>query len=250
MIEARIKSEDLKKLSKKGKGTEGTVYKASKRILYKVYRAGLDTPVSFNQANYSVQNIIEAASRQPLVKHSTLPLGPLYIDGKFAGCLLKYHRGYINIHNIGMLPKKLKLSIIRKIIMYVKELTDNHIYPLDLANKKGVGNQHSNILISLSGDIQIIDLDGRSTQYTSEFNQTYYEMSLCSLLSLLTDLLFDIEYVIGDTEDEELEYYAEKLSRNGLSENLVTMIRRQDGISYEALNQMVDEAEHVKRLVL
>ncbi len=242
MLEARIKSEDLRRLRVIGRGTEGTVYNAGKGLLYKVYTC--------EDKAHSPEQIDDAVSRQPLIKHSTLPLGKLYVDNAFAGCILKYHRMYINIHNICILPKKLRLQIARKIIMQVKELTDNNIYHFDLANKKDFQGHNSNILISLTGDVQIIDLDGRGIMYTSEPNEEYKQMTLRSLLHLLLDLLYDFDYYAEDYDDSDLRYYGKMLLDKGLSEELVGTLVRQSATSYDAINQMIDNVGNMKGLTI
>ena len=242
MLEARIKSEDLRKLRIIGRGTEGIVYNAGKGILYKLYTCKDDS--------HSPEQIQTAVSRQPLIKHSTLPLGTLYVDDAFAGCILKYHHLYTNIHNICILPKKMKLEIIRKIIMQVKELTDNNINNFDLANKKDFQGHNSNILISLMGNIQIIDLDGRGIAYTDEPNEQYRQMTLRSLLHLLVDLLYDFDYYGEEYEDSDLKFYGEILLKKGLSEELVSTIVKRTDTSYDAINQMIDDVGKRKGLVI
>jgi len=147
-----------------------------------------------------------------------------------------------------MLPKNLKLKIIRKVISYVKELTDHNIYHLDLANKKVTNEGHSNILISLTGDIQIIDLDGRSTTYTTDFDKDFYNISLQSLMSLIVDLLFDIDLVEYDLMTADYEYLNNYLSRIGLNKELIDRIISSEDLNYEIINEIVDNYSKIKRL--
>lgn len=252
MLELNIKSSDLNSLKKIGEGTEGIVYRTSSGLLFKVYKdkyyITLDS--EHMKKKYSPRIIRDAANRQPEIQYSTLPLGPLYIDNHFAGCILKEHRHYVNIHNINILPFKTKIRIIKRIIAYVEELTNHYIYHLDLSNKKVCSENHSNILISLGGDIQIIDLDGRSTTYTNSFDTEFFEMTLSSLLNLITDLLFDLDLTSIDLGEEDADYLINRLENLGLPSDLATLAIRQNNVSYESIKELVNASASLKRLTL
>ena len=244
MIEIRINSEKLRRLNKIGTGTEGIIYNAGSGLLYKVYKEG------FSEQLYSVDNIVRASNRQSLIKNTSLPLGPLYIDERFCGCVLKYHKHYTDIYNVNIFSRKFKMMIVRKLINYVEELTDHNIYHLDLNNKDELHLGQSNVLFSFLGSVQIIDLDGKSTVYTDNFNHNFYQLSLQSLLNLIIDLLFDFDYAGEDIMEADINYLENRLLKMGLSKEIVKMIVRQENIDYMRIGELVDESEKIRKLVL
>lgn len=249
-MEKHISSKEFSKLKPIGEGTEAIVYRAGNGILYKVYKGKYYIAIGSEQVKkgYSPRIIEEAASRQQYIQHSTLPLGALYIDDKFKGCVLKEHHGYGDIYNINILPKKLKIKLLKKLVLNVKELLDHDIYHVDLSNKKIPGVHKGNVLFSLTGDIQLIDLDGKSTIYTHRFDSQFYQLTIQSLLALITDLLFELD--IEEEFFEDIMYITEKLKELGFSESLAETIALQRDSSLEEIDEILEVADKCKRIRL
>lgn len=245
-----ISSKEFSKLKPIGEGTEAIVYRAGDGFLYKVYKGKYYIAVGSEQVKkcYSPRLIAEAASRQQYIQHSTLPLGTLYIDDKFKGCVLKEHRGYGDIYNINILPKKIKIKLLRQLVLNVKELIEYNIYHVDLANKKVPGVHKGNVLISLTGDIQLIDLDGKSTIYTHRFDPQFYQLTIESLVALITDLLFELD--LEEEFFEDIMYITNKLKAFGFSEALAEKIATQNVSSFEEIDEILDMADKCKKIRL
>lgn len=243
-----LETPELLTLKKLGEGSDGIVYKAGNGLLYKLYKQKhyITMDAEHMKKMYSPRIIEVATQRQSVIKNSTLPLGSIYINGVFKGCILKYHQGYIGIHNINILPKKLKIKILKQLVHNVKELTDHYIYHFDLSNKKIDTDHHSNVLISLKGNIEIIDLDGKSATYTDDFNSEYYQLTLRSLCSLIVDLLFDLD--IERCTDEDINYIKERLIQNKIPADLASMIAYQNAPSYDGITEILDVANKTKIL--
>lgn len=212
----QLSTGDISKLKHKviGQGKEGIVYKAKNGLLYKLYR---------DPSIYSINPIIKAVNRQSYVKNTTLPLGVIFINDNFSGCILKQHRGYIDIHNITGFPRKIKLIVLRKLLSDIKELSDNFIYHHDLANKRIDKRTHSNILISANNSIEIIDIDGNSTYYSDGYNKNYEEMCYVSLTILMAEILFEID-ISNNLMDADIDVYSFELKKIGLSNEFIRMI--------------------------
>lgn len=252
MIERNITKDELSHLKVIGEGSEGVVYNAHNGLLYKVYKDSCYTTLDpeHTKKMYSPRIIYTAVERQEDIKNSVLPLGPLYINNKFKGCILKKHSGYVDLHNISILPKKLKLNILRQLIINVKELTDHFIYHLDLSNKNTSNGTHSNILISMKGHLQIIDLDGKSTTYTPGYIEEYFQMTLTSLLSLISDLIFDIDFAAIDVTEMDVDYLLHGLIKNGIPTEVARKVIYQPNVTYNDLNEIIDVAEKCKKLTI
>ena len=244
-----ISSQELSRLKQIGEGTEAIVYRAGKGMLYKVYKNKYYIAIGSEQVKkcYSPRIIEEAARRQQFIKHSTLPLNPLYIDGKFKGCVLKEHRGYGDIYNINILPQKTKIKLLKQLVLNVKELIEHNIYHVDLSNKSIPGVHKGNVLVSLTGDLQLIDLDGKSTTYTNGFDAQFYQLTVQTLLALITDLLFELD--MDDLYFEEVMYITEKLKSNGFPMNLAETIALQRDSSFEEIDEVLECASKCKRII-
>lgn len=207
-----LSNEEINKIKRRkciGFGTEANVYRVGNQTLYKLYRPYDELLEEFNYSDsnkiksvYSDDNIRLAMERQPFVTRTSLPMYPLYDeDGKYIGCALKDHKLCAPIQSIVMLPYKRRVEILRNLLLSVKELCDNNIYHQDLVTKEIDGKSHSNVLVSLRGKPQIIDLDGKSTLYTTKKNEYYEYNSYVSLSALIMEILFYID------SSEDLDFY-------------------------------------------
>lgn len=242
-----------------GEGKDAKVYAYSNEFLLKIYKecTSIISFEKFDTANgvlkaYSPFIIREAISRQKYVKNTSLPLAIIYVDGIFKGSLIKRYKFSFELHKIwGFLSHKKKCVILRRLLNNVKELNDNFIYHFDLTNKpNGFGSgdhSHSNILISRGFDVNIIDLDGRSTIYTNEYNPSYENIVYSSLLSLIIELITDFD-IPDDMEYEDKKFYERELSSYGFGEEVISSFLREEG-DYEKVDNLISLYEN-KKLVL
>jgi hypothetical protein len=241
---------EIKKLKNKciASGTEGRVYRIGNGLLYKLYRSNeeLSREVGYSSEHninnlYTDSNILTAMERQKNVHLTSLPVCPIYDDkGKYIGCALKDHGLCLPIHSITMLPRKKQISIIKQLLSAVKELCDNNIYPQDLATKEIDGKPHTNILIKLNGKPEIIDLDGKSTIYSRERNESLEYSTYVSLTALISEILYDID-TKEDRDYVDTEYEINKLTNYGMPYDLAESMLRYE-CDYEALNEIVGKS--------
>ncbi len=258
--------ENIKK-RKIGEGKEAHVYNAGEGLLFKIYKhAGvvtLNTPVVNGIIDqdgvriakkgihikpaeveimttryidmegvrlYSAAAIEKASLRQENIKHTSLPLAPLYLDGgnyyRFLGCVLKYFKCYFELHKIWeSLPAEYKIKLLEKVRIYVRELCDNYIYHMDLSNKS-TGEfakllSHSNILVSLTLNPQIIDVDGKSTIYLEKKSPEHESNTYGELSLLFLELLFDLDFDKDNIDFNEIEYIHRLLKAKKMPDELI-----------------------------
>ena len=193
-----------------GHGTDGTVYKYNSKYYVKLYHAyvksilmqaktSLEETKIYQKNSSSIHMISEpltyysykeedirirpkdaiylAMKRQENVHRNYLPQAPVYLNHRFAGCLLKKVSG-ISIHKLMGLPQNIKRKIMTEVLLDIEELLDNNIYPVDLANSPYANTfsfekGHSHILVNpITFSTHIIDLDGKSTIYTEKINNS------------------------------------------------------------------------------
>lgn len=194
-----------------------------------------------------------AQERQLKVKHTRLPKNAVFIDGKFAGCTLLKVRG-IQIHKMIGLPFSLKKKIMKKVLRNVKELMDNYIYHLDLANSpysrsllmdqngkiENVG--HSHVLINpITLQPRLIDLDGKSTVYTDYYSEDLEKKTLASFNELMLEFLLSIDLDQYESDDE-ISY---ELSQIGIDIEYIDLLIN-NAMTYEQLDEFIDNVE-IKR---
>lgn len=248
-----LKKEELLKLKYIGKGKDGSVYKYNNDLLIKVYhkhtfknlnKTELDEngvkiyiPGAYKDfltktddiQYYDSENVKLGAldalncaiSKQDKVKYSTLPIGQLYIDGKFKGSVLKYFKYMYEYHKlIRHYNIKTRAKITNDTLTKLDELIQNNIYPIDISNK-GIGYaakacNHSNILLSPFGHSEIIDLDGTSTIYKEKFDKKLYELCLQNINIFFLETLYNYD-LPNDIVDEDLDYLDNSLDQEGLN---------------------------------
>ncbi|MBR1413590.1 MAG: hypothetical protein IJ574_02860 [Bacilli bacterium] len=256
---------DLDKLKKIGAGTDGTVYRAKNGYLYKIYHRNIehsnhlediirdedgviiskykDTKVNQNYQEplYYIEDdgtklhgdssIYKAIEKQKNIINTNLPVAPIYIDKRFVGCVLKEFKYAIGIHSyFNLTSKKKQLIVLNQLLNNIKELLDNHIYMFDLHNKPDDNTlHHSNILVNLSGKPMIIDIDGKSALYRSNYDALNYHQTLTSVLYLYIDLLYNIDLfeLINNCDDyfeDKLENIEYSLYNKGLNEEQVDKV--------------------------
>ncbi len=264
MDKIEITEKELQKLKIIGQGTEGTIYKYNKNELLKIYYSYYDymqvdikepiidedgvniTPFK-NISNKKVErNIIQyydkenvrlsrwdaitkAIETQKDIKLTKLPQKPIYVDGKFKGCSLYYHRHALNIYSVMSIPSyNIRLKIVKRIIEKVEELAKHNIYHIDLCQHPTWECKNTNILLTPFLEPEIIDIDGHSAIYSDTFNEKFQKMTEFSLNVLVLELLSQ-EYIsdlLNNPEDEYLLYETlvnkipNKLIDNFLNDNL------------------------------
>lgn len=196
-----------------------------------------------------------AQERQQRVKNTRLPKNAVYVDGRFAGCILATVKG-IQIHKLMGLPFSLKRKIMKKVLSNVKELMDNYIYHIDLDNSpyttkairkengefKHVG--HSHILVNpITLKPEIIDLDGKSTVYADAHSDKFERESLMSLNKLVIEFLLGID--LDEYENcDELSY---TLSQIGIDIEYIDLLTNYS-MNYEQLDKFIDDTKSVRRI--
>ena len=164
---------DLSQYQKINEGTESNIYLKDKKTIIKIYK---------NPENYNDKKINELINRQKFIKHTKMPIKPLYENEKLIGCLLHYYKDYEQIDTIKFKKdQQLKIKILERLGRKLQELTDNYIYHNDLYPQ--------NILINKK-QVEIIDLDG---QY-SKIKNTYDSNELKKVLEQYRELILYVLY--------------------------------------------------------
>ena len=193
------------------------------------------------------RNIKQAIRKKDIIKRSNLPTNLVYINEAFAGCLLKKING-IQIHKLSGMPYKYKKKIIKNLLLDIEELLNNYIYHTDIANspysvslfmdennnikaQKG----HSHILVNpFNLKTNIIDLDGKSTTYTNNYNYILEEKCLINLTRLIIEFLFKI-----DTDEiKEIDEIEFELLKLGLKEHIAHKFAN---YSFESIKELKKE---------
>lgn len=250
---------DVSNLQRKliGKGTDGSVYDVGHGYLYKIYHdssAFSDIDVahplldnfeddvkiyqkgnSYLFHNYhscfkyidihgvrisARESIYLAIQRQKDILYTQLPLAPIYVNSRFKGCVLKKHSFHFQLHYFSCLPLELKKKILLLVLDRVEELVRHYIYPLDISNNPFVDKlSHSNILVSLLGIPELIDMDGKSTIYREQEDfyllQSVYQGFNC----LLLEFLYQIDVFHEIYVDENILGVSQFLYEKGFLEN-------------------------------
>ena len=280
MTNISISKDKIKELKEIGNGTEGRVFKYDNEHLVKIYRAELKnilrTDSKYNKyikiynkdnlklnknyeyISYFINNDDEdiriktkdglrmAIERQNNINRSTLPMDIVYIDGLFAGCLLKKLNG-IQIHKLSGMPANYKRKITKNLLLDIEELLENYIYHTDMANspysvslfmdennnvkaKKG----HSHVLVNpVNLKTNIIDLDGKSTTYMERYNYNLEQKCLSNLTRLITEFLFKL-----DTDEiKEIDELQFELLKSGLEKN----------VAYKLANHSFESVKELKK---
>ncbi len=211
--------------SKLGEGYDAIVYRGINGTVYKIYKYKHNDDI-----------IEKATNKQESVKLTNLPQAAIYIDNKFSGYVLKRVRG-LDIHYAWfLLSKKSKIRILKELLIKVRELTDNYIYPTDIANSPLVG-KHSNVKIDYKLHPQIIDLDGISTSYCDQENECLLSDTYCGLGLLFLELILGPD-LFEDIDDLNSSYIQKLLTDANIDEDSAKRLSNLEG-TYEDVNKLL-----------
>lgn len=281
---------DLDELSKYelGHGTDGGVFRLDKNSLIKLYHMRMkhienlsvvddsdmkffdkskleikkmEEPITyFRYSNEDIrirskEAIYEAIRRQEDIKRTHLPKNVVYVNGAFAGCVLKYIRG-IQIHKLQSLPLSKRKQIMKEVLLSVKELMDHYIYHVDLSNspyskKAFVNNKgetellgHSHVLVDpFTLKPNIIDLDGKSTIYREHYSEKDERDTMFNVSILLIEFLLRLDTDEYDIDDQYCNL-ASTLEYMGIEKEFI------DNLSTYSLsmNQAFDLVDSISKL--
>lgn len=279
-INLYLTTEDLAGLKKIGNGTDGTVYNYKNDLLIKLYHKNVTQIITESKndedikiyekgaklgSNFYKNDLIyytsekdeevkllpkdaihKAIERRDNVELTSLPVGVVYLNGHFAGCVIKRQRG-IQIHKLTGLPINVKKKIYLNVLKAHAELLRNNVYHIDLSNspyvKKSVilpnetliSTGHSHILVNpFNLDCQLIDLEGKSTIYTEKKNDLFTRQSFSDLTILTLEFLLKLDWEDFEYLPNELEF---ELSKKGIPEILRDKLINQEMI-YEDFTEL------------
>ena len=258
---------DVANLQRKliGKGTDGSVYDVGHGYLYKIYHDGSafsDIDVAhplldgyeddvkiyqkgksylyrnhnfcfkytdINDVRISAQDSIYLAiQRQKDIQYTRLPLAPIYVNSRFKGCVLKKHAFHCQFHSFSFLPEEQRRKLLLLVTERVEEIVRHYIYPLDIWNRPCEKKlSHSNILLSLLGVPELIDMDGKSTIYTEKEDFSLLQNVLRGLNILVLEFLYNID-LSDEMTDEDVSLLEQFLFYKGLSDNYVDKLVYQE----------------------
>ena len=268
----------ITKNKKIGEGTDGTCYRLGKKV-YKIYHTSQSHKFTFDieldssgvrlhngknnnvvrlndikKIEYTDQDeirlgtesgLIKAINRGTHIAGSNLPSDIIYVHGKVRGCVYPYYKHVNSIYKAYRKNLKTRLKICMSLYNKVKELVDNNIYPIDLAQKgkeKLFDKSRCNVFLSHKNEPIIIDLDGKSALYTENYNRRYEEMTSNSLITLLFEIITR-EDIQEDLEEEDIDTIKFYLSNTGLSQELIE--RFLDGnMTMKDVNKSLEEVNN------
>ena len=94
-------------------------------------------------------------------------------------------------------------------------------------------------MINIKGDVQFIDLEGRSTTYTNEFSEYYNSAAYSEFFLLFLNIMYD-EEELDELEEEDFLYLEERLKRKGFNEEYFIYLRNTNNLNYEISKELID----------
>lgn len=211
--------------SKLGEGYDAIVYRGINGTVYKIYKYDNNEDI-----------IDKATEKQETVKLTNLPQAAIYIDNKFSGYVLKRVRGLDLHHAWFLLSKKNKIKVLKELLIKVRELTDNYIYPTDIANSPLVG-KHSNVKVDYKIHPQIIDLDGISTSYSDKEDKCLLSDTYCGLSLLFLELILGPD-LFEDIDNLNIPYIQKLLIEANIEDDIAKRLSNLEG-TYEDINKLL-----------
>lgn len=258
-----LKTDDLTNFKKIGHGTDGTVYNYQNDLLIKLYHKNVNQIINSSKNDEDIkiyekgtkintnyfsndltyytyaknedvkllpkEAIYKAIERRHEISLTSLPIGVVYLNNHFAGCILERQKG-IQIHKLTGLPLNIKKKIYLNVLKAEAELLKNNVYHVDLSNspyaQKTVilpdqtitTSGHSHILVNpFNLDCRLIDLEGKSTIYTENKNELFTYQSLRDFTILTLEFLLKLDWDELGNYPDELE---DELLKKEIPENL------------------------------
>ena len=269
-----------------GSGVDGSVYRINRNTVYKFYHKQntfIDLPnanideegvivsdfknlrpynrVVRNESIYYTDKdgviltredaIIKAIAKQENVKLTDLPRNVIYLNNKIIGCEYKYYPCKLGIYAATYLPLKQRLIVCKRLMEEVKELLNNNIYPVTLAQRDEVFpfiKNKSNILIGRDLKPVIIDLDGISALYSDNYSKKYYDKVMASLSSLILELLTKVELANNIEDDENvINDYIGSLYEKGIPIHLARKFFDNYRLEINELDDIIKTLELTKK---
>lgn len=261
-----------------GQGVDGTVYNMGNNILYKLYHNFGDSIVIKGKGIYdaegvnirdfkSLRNIVgfrednrlihyvdsdgvilaredailSAIEKQKGVKKTSLPQSIIRVDGKLAGCVYKYYPHTLGIYAVSYLPLKGRLLVIERLLEKIKELVDNNIYPVTLAQKNELYSflsKDSNVLINYKLEPILIDLDGISALYSDVYSKVGYQRTLSSLSKLVLEILIRND-IHCDDMDDYIDDFFKDMSNLKIDNKYIDSYLDDFSLSFDEMNTLV-----------
>ncbi len=254
-----------------GSGVDGKVYGVNSKEVYKIYHNTSDSikieedgvldaeevnirdpkelrhrgtrinnkPINYIDGDGVILNredaILKAIEKQEKVKYTNLPQKLIKVDGRLVGCVYKRYNSVFGIYALSYFPLSKRKEVLKKLYLKLKELYENNIYPVTLAQKNDLlpfSKKESNVILDYNLEPQIIDLDGISTYYSDSFCRREYERSLSSFSILALEIISGIDFLDADT-DEEMERYIQDLVKRGIPQKLAKEIYNENGFKDE-----------------
>lgn len=261
-----ISRDELSKLKKIGCGNFGTAYLKGDKVL-KVYHEYVK---AYNESFCASEMVKNPDLRYNPIKYSYLKYisskldntdlisDTLFINGIFKGIVMPYYDGetFTN-HLYDDFDKKIAMS--RQLLLNAKELTKNHIYPLDYK---------SNNIMLYDNKVQIIDLDDVKTKV---LNPIYNKKSIETLDNAVRNFIGDIDYnlyinidknqikkyllkeenPINDTYQKIENYLANKIIKNNyilIDESVNTEIALLQNLKYRVVFAYKDRKYLIEKI--
>ncbi len=261
MKDINLTKEELNAVKRKkclGSGVDGSVYDIGNGLVYKLYHnmsdyIFIESKGKYDSHGVNITDIKElrnkgirvnhkpinyvdsegvtlsretairkAIEKQKYVKYTTLPMNIIKVNGRLAGCVYRKYTSKFGIYASSYLPIKYKKMILRRLYIKLKELQDNYIYPVTLAQKNDLfpfSNKEANVLLC-GMDPMIIDVDGISAYYSDNYSEVKYNISMGSYSKLLLEVLSGIDINESDSL-EDIDLIIEELIRNNIDKRIV-----------------------------
>lgn len=187
-----VTDEELKELELVGFGTFGRVFKKDDNVAYKIYnplvREGFSEfyPNPCLKRNKNRYRLLKALNDKLI--YTDLYQDLIYMDDKLSGVTLKYYDG-TTLNNLLDEKFTVKMDISRQLVRNSKELSSNHIYPLDCK---------LNNVIYTDGDVKIIDLDDTLTKVSIFPNYFYKMIAIYSIIDTIKSYFREYSYSYFD----------------------------------------------------
>ena len=179
-------------------------------------------------------SIKKAIEKQKKVKHTNLPKRIIKVDSRVVGCVYKRYYSILGIYAASLLPLKTRKKVLNKLFIKLKELHDNYIYPLTLAQKDLIfpfSKKGANVLLGYNLEPYLVDLDGISTVYFDSPSPSEKARSLRSFSIMALEILSGIDLYAN--EEDEYDTTIDEMIARGIPKILAEDIYYENGFQDE-----------------